>query len=132
MASFPTRWERPISPAVSSWSCKAGKSWHLTDQTNMRHYTLKLKDSQVAVELDPQVYCAPQATSIGTLRFPQGFRLIGQINYIIIREQIEIEISAGQGILVDVQISPVVLLNGNFLSLKAASGSGGPRLSLCS
>ncbi len=111
---------------------KAGKSWHLTDQTNMRHYTLKLKDSQVAVELDPQVYCAPQATSIGTLRFPQGFRLIGQINYIIIREQIEIEISAGQGILVDVQISPVVLLNGNFLSLKAASGSGGPRLSLCS
>ena len=56
----------------------------------------------IAVSLEPQLYLAPQLTSLGTLQYPQGFHLIARVEYLWLKAQIKILISTRQGIAADV------------------------------
>lgn len=110
---------------------KKGDSWLLTDMATMAHYGLETRSGQIAVSKEAQFYCAPQTTTIGALQFPQGFRICAHIEYLILDLVIDIEISATQGVLVDVEAKPIVLFQKSFLSIAGADGKNGPRLSLC-
>ncbi|HEY1353045.1 MAG TPA: hypothetical protein VGF67_25810 [Ktedonobacteraceae bacterium] len=107
-----------------------GALWHLTDLATMQHYSLKLRGTDVAVTLEPQLYIAPATTFIGSLQYPQGCDITAEIDYLLIQAQIKILISAQQGIAADVDLAPIVLLSRDFFSLTGAGGQGGPHLSL--
>lgn len=107
-----------------------GALWHLTDLSTMKHYRLALQGGQVAVSLEPQLYIAPQMTTIGSLQFPLGFNVIAQIDYLLIQAEVNIQIQPQQGISAEVDLKPIVLLNPNFFSITGANGQGGPRFSL--
>ena len=96
----------------------------------MRHYQLTKSGDGFKVEVNAQFYCAPQATSIGELRFRSGFYLNGRINFFGLYAQATIDISPNKGIAVDAQMSKIVLGNENLFSIKAAEGDGGPIISI--
>jgi len=107
-----------------------GQLWYLTDLKTMNHYILKLANNAVAVSLEPQLYVAPQATSIGALSFPQGYKVIGQLDLLLLHAAIDIEIAGLTGISADVYVDPIVVHNANFLAITGAGGQGGPYVSL--
>ncbi|HET8774976.1 MAG TPA: hypothetical protein VFP80_14340 [Thermoanaerobaculia bacterium] len=107
-----------------------GSVWHLTDLSTMLHYELRLNDSTIDVALEPQIYCAPQATTIGALRYPQGIHVIAEVDEFLIKAKIQIEISASTGISVDAGLDPITLFSANLFSVTGASQSGGPLLSM--
>ncbi len=107
-----------------------GSVWHLTDLSTMQHYTLQTEGDHIAVDLEAQIYVAPQKTSIGTLHFPQGFHVEAKIEFLILHARIKVNIALNKGIAIDVQIDPITLLSSNFFSVTGAHGQGGPTLSL--
>jgi hypothetical protein len=108
----------------------AGQLWYLTDLKTMNHYILKLGNNAVAVSLEPQLYAAPQATSIGAINFPQGYKVIGELDLLLLHAAIDIEIEGLSGISADVYIDPIVLHSPDFLAITGANGIGGPFVSL--
>lgn len=109
---------------------KAGESWHLTDLTKMRHYQLKKKDKQILVSVEAQFYFAPQATSIGTIAFPQGYYINGAIKILGWQAQATIDIATNKGISVEAEMDKISLGPGGLFTITAASGGGGPRVSI--
>ncbi len=110
---------------------KNENTWFVTDMANeMRHYQLSKSGDQFTVEVNPQFYCAPQATSIGELRFSAGFFISGRVNFFGLYAEATIDISPNKGIAVDAQMSKIVLGNENLFCIKAAEGSGGPQISI--
>lgn len=109
---------------------QSGHNWHLTDMTTMKHYSLELHGSSIVVILQPQLYLAPQATMIGSIQYPQSFSVSAAIDFVLIHAQINIQISPMQGIMAEIDLTPIVLFNQNFFAISAAKGSGGPHLSL--
>lgn len=107
-----------------------GTSWHLTDLTLMRHYELEKKDGQVQARISPQFYFAPQATSIGTIRFPQAFYLNAAITFAGFDAAATIDISPNKGISIDAQMDKIVILDEKLFSISALQGGGGPKISL--
>src|SRR5581483_11939147 len=107
-----------------------GASWHLTDLSTMKHYSLALQGNTIAVNLQPQLYLAPQPTAISSLQYPSGFNVIAHIDYLLIQAEINIQISPRQGIAAEVDLAPIIVYNPTFLALTGANGQGGPRLSL--
>ena len=77
---------------------RAGSLWYLTDMATMTHYILRHEHGTISVSLEPQLYCAPQATQIGSLQFPQGFHLEAEVDLIALRAQLTIEIKGLTGI----------------------------------
>jgi len=111
-----------------------GVRWFLTDLTTMRHYQLqrtKGPGSQIEVIYSAQVYCAPAETTIGRVRFPQGFRLNGAIDVLGFDAMANIEIATNRGIAVDASMDPIILVNKDVFALTAARGKGGPAVSIC-
>lgn len=108
----------------------AGQNWSLTDLSTQRHYQLTLASGTMAVELQAQFYCAPQATQIGTLKFPEGTYLNVQLGLFGLTVAAQVEVSPNQGISADVTMSPVQIMGGSVLSITGLSGAGGPSLSL--
>lgn len=109
---------------------KAGEAWHLTDLTKMRHYQLKKKDKQILVSTEAQFYFAPQATSIGTIAFPQGYYISGAIKFLGWKAQATIEIAANKGISVEAEMDKISLGPKGLFTISAASGGGGPKVSI--
>ncbi len=107
-----------------------GASWHLTDLSTMKHYSLTLQGESISVVLQPQLYLAPQPTSIGSLAYPAGFTITAQIDYVLIHAQLNIQISPQQGILAEIDLAPIVFYNQTFFALTGANEQGGPRFSL--
>ena len=106
-------------------------TWFVTDLANdMMHYQLTKQGDQFQVEVNAQFYCAPQGTSIGELRFNQGFFISGQVEFFGLKASATIDISPNKGLAVDAQMSKIVLGNENLFSITAAEGSGGPRISI--
>lgn len=125
----------PISSAPGSTLLvvgKAGKSWQLTDLRNkMRHYQLEKKGKNIRVTVNAQVYCAPQATTIGKLRFDQGFYLNGTLTVLGVSSTTTVEVSPNKGLAIDTSIDrSVVIYKKSFFSLSDKSGKKGPRLSV--
>jgi hypothetical protein len=109
---------------------KKGSAWHLTDLTKMRHYQLVKRGDTIAVSIAPQFYFAPQATSIGTLPFPQGFYVNAAISFLGLKAEATIDISTNKGVSIDAQMDRIVLLNEKLFCIGAEKGSGGPKLSV--
>jgi len=107
-----------------------GSVWHLTDMSSMLHYELKRQGDQIAVSLEPQFYCAPQSTYVGTIQFPEGVHVITEIDFLVLKEQLTVLISESKGIAVDMDASPVVIYKSDFFAVTGSGGQGGPRLSL--
>jgi len=97
----------------------------------MKHYSLKKTSrTQITVELEAQLYLAPQDTYIGQLRFSQGFRVEGVLELLGAKASIQVEVITNQGITADVEISPIVIYSPAFLSITGESLDKGPLLSL--
>ncbi|HEY0004621.1 MAG TPA: hypothetical protein VGB17_07390 [Pyrinomonadaceae bacterium] len=107
-----------------------GSSWHLTDMKSMMHYSLTSRDGKIDVDLQPQFYCAPQETFIGTISHPQGIYVFGEIDYLLLKTKIKVEVEPNRGIAADLNLEPIVLFSRDFFALTEANGAGGPRLSL--
>jgi hypothetical protein len=84
----------------------------------------------IEVSIEAQLYFAPQQTMIGALSFPQGFYINCALEFFGYKAQATIDISANRGISVDAQMDKLVVGNESLFCLAAASGSGGPRLSI--
>lgn len=110
---------------------KAGANWHINDLVNqMSYYCLTKKGDSISVEKQPQIYCAPTDTWIGENKYPQGFHIDAEIDFLLIKTQIQIIIDTSKGISADATLDPITIYNSDFFVVKAASGDGGPRLSL--
>ncbi|MBN1208744.1 MAG: hypothetical protein JXB05_28035 [Myxococcaceae bacterium] len=108
---------------------KKGSAWHLTDLTTMRHYQLEKRGDTIAVSIAPQFYFAPQATSIGSLRYPQGFYLNAAIAFLGFKAEATIDISTSKGASIDAQMDRIALGNEKLFCISAEQGPGGPRIS---
>lgn len=121
-------------PAVASQLLlvvnQRGSVWHLTDLTTMRHYELKKTGNQIAVSISPQFYFAPQATAIGSARFPQGFYVNGALNVLGFKTETTVDISVNKGISIDAQMDKVTLVDEKLFCIAAEKGPGGPKLSV--
>ena len=109
---------------------KKGSAWHLSDLTTMRHYQLEKRGDKIAVSIAPQFYCAPQATAIGSVRYPQGFYVNAAIGFLGFKAEATIDISTSKGVSIDAQMDRIVLGNEKLFCIGAEQGSGGPRLSV--
>jgi hypothetical protein len=107
-----------------------GSVWHLTDMTTMLHYSLSCQGDQITVDLQPQIYCAPQDTFIGAIKFPQAFYVAAEIDYLLLQAQIRVLVNPRIGITADVDVTPIIIYSPTFFAVTAADGKGGPRLSL--
>ncbi|MGH3831249.1 MAG: hypothetical protein ACRDRS_12525 [Pseudonocardiaceae bacterium] len=113
-----------------------GTRWYLTDLTadsgsGLRHYELATQpDGTIAVSLSPQFYCAPQATSIGTFVYPQGFFITTAIDLFGWHASVTVIISGSSGIAIDAALDPIIIASAQLLSLTGYQGAGGPALSL--
>ncbi|MEO8379479.1 MAG: hypothetical protein ABI779_07425 [Acidobacteriota bacterium] len=107
-----------------------GSLWHLTDLSTMLHYELKADGGSIDVALQPQIYCAPQATTIGAFSFPQAIRVIAEVDELLIQTRLNIDISPSTGISADVSLAPITLLDPNVFSITGNGPNGGPDLSL--
>jgi len=109
-----------------------GNVWHLTNLKTMMHYTLTQAQDQIKVDLEAQFYAAPRDTQIGAQTFPQGFKVFAEVDFFILKEKIQVDISPGTGILVDMEASPITIYKKSFFVITSADGKSGPRLSVCS
>lgn len=105
--------------------------WYLTDLTTMTHYQLRRKSAEaIDVSLEAQFYLVPEKTDIGGIQFPDGYRVHGIIEFLILRVQLDIEISIHQGVAADAIVDPIVIYSANLFSLTSFDGRAGPTLSL--
>jgi hypothetical protein len=111
---------------------EAGTAWFLTDLASDPpiHYELKRDGDWIYVAREPQVYIVPVDTSIGTLRFREGYRVSGAIEFFGWRADVDARMSRGRGVTVDAVADPLVIGRPELLSITGADGTGGPRVSI--
>jgi hypothetical protein len=109
---------------------KPGESWHLTDLTVMRHYRLVKRGGAIEASIEAQFYFAPQATAIGTIRYPQGYYVNGALDIAGYKAVATVEISQRKGISVEAQMDKLVIGNESLFCIAAARGEGGPKVSV--
>jgi hypothetical protein len=107
-----------------------GTLWHLTDLATMIQYTLTASGGAIAVSRQPQIYCAPQTTFIGSIRYPEGLYVNARIDTFLIRAQVQVLINAGAGITADVVVDPIQIVNSNFFTITGSGAGSGPQLSM--
>ncbi|HZN94756.1 MAG TPA: hypothetical protein VFB81_18705, partial [Myxococcales bacterium] len=107
-----------------------GTSWHLTDLSVMRHYLLEKKGNQIQVQVAPQFYFAPQATFIGTIKFPQAFYLNAAISFAGFDASATVDVSPTKGFAIDAAMDKITILDENVFSIRAMQGGGGPKISV--
>lgn len=105
-----------------------GSIWYLTDLTNLYHYQLKKTGNTITVSLEAQFYCAPQNTFIATKMFPEGFMLNGKIEFLGFEASTTIEVSPYKGVLIDAQMSPIIIYSKTFFSITKEEVSGAPAI----
>lgn len=111
---------------------RKGRSWHLTDRVTMRHYGLERAGAAIAVTIAPQLYFAPQATALGTIRFPQGYYVNAAIDVLGFEARATIEVSIYRGVAVEATMDPITVGDGRLYRVASADGSTGPALSIAS
>jgi len=108
-----------------------GLHWYLTDLSQMLHYELDAgSDGSVTVSLEPQFYCCPQPTVIGSFRYPQGFHVYAKIDYYFIAASVKIEAQGNTGISADVTLDKIIIGHANFLSITNETGETGPQFTM--
>jgi hypothetical protein len=107
-----------------------GQLWYLTDLKAMNHYVIKCANNAVMVSYEPQLYVAPQATAIGAINFPAGYKVLGELDLLLLRAAIDIQIKGWSGIVAEVYVEPIIIHNKDFFAITGAGGTGGPYVSL--
>ncbi len=105
--------------------------WYLTDLSTMNHYALQAgADGAVAVSLEPQLYCVPQDTAIGSLNFPKGFHVYGELDLYVTKAKVKIAVQGLTGVCADVNVDQITIVNPTFFALTDATGKKGPQVSI--
>lgn len=107
---------------------EAGRRWHLTDRTTLRHYGIERRGDVLAVSRNVQLYLAPEPTLIGQLVFPAGTRLTAGLTAFGFGGQVDVDVDPNVGISVAAELLPVDA--GVIFKLTGSGGTGGPRFSL--
>ncbi len=105
--------------------------WYLLDLSTMYHYQLVRNGHGIDVSLEAQIYVVPEAVTIASVPYQQGFHVFGKIDFLIIHDRIAIEILPTKGVAIDIELSSIVIGNADLFSLTGAHRQGGPRLLLC-
>jgi len=105
-----------------------GQRWYLTDRTTLRHYGIRRNGDVLNVEMQVQLYLAPQATLIGQLMFPQGLRLSASVAAFGLGGSVNLDVDPNAGILLDGSITPID--EGPIFSLTGSAGQSGPTVSM--
>ena len=108
---------------------KPGEKWFLTDMSRMLHYGLVKTPGGVRVTVSPQLYCAPQATFVGALRFDQGIFLNAGLKIMSFDAMAKILVKPSIGISVDGRASRVVIGHEALFCVESNDGKQGPLLS---
>ena len=109
---------------------KPGTQWFLTDRAHeLRHYQLVKQGDLIAVSIQTQFYCAPQATTLGKLQYDPGFYLTGDLHVFGFNGAATVRIEGDKGIAVDARMDRLVIGNETLFSVTAALGDGGPIIS---
>lgn len=97
----------------------------------MTHWSLVRRGNTIEVARQPQLYCAPQTTRIGSDTFPQGLQVVGGIDYLVLKGNITAHMDpAALSVTVDSAVQPITFYKPSFFAITAADGNGGPKLSL--
>ncbi|MCP4217037.1 MAG: hypothetical protein GY765_20485 [bacterium] len=113
-----------------------GSVWHLTNldsesSGHPTHYQLKKKGGDIEVSVEAQFYCAPQDTQISDLfSYKKGFFINGKIHFFFIEAEASVTVSSNKGFAIDADMDPIIIGNATLFSIKAAKGSGGPKISV--
>ncbi|MDN3694337.1 hypothetical protein QWZ06_19640 [Chryseobacterium tructae] len=112
-----------------------GSIWSLAimDKNNgITHYQLKLNGNKIDVNLEAQLYLAPQNTAIGSITFPQGFKAIGNVSIFVLQLQSNTEIFPDKGIKINEEVNSINwnVAGIDLFKITSASGSGNPVLSM--
>jgi hypothetical protein len=106
-----------------------GMLWHITDLREMRHYKLQRVGNDIRVEMQAQLYYAPQDLSLGTFELRQGQWLIGTLDLFVVKARVQIEMSTSE-MRAEAELDRVTIGGTQFFDLTDASGTKGPRFSL--
>lgn len=109
---------------------EAGKSWALTDLKEMLHYDLTAVPNGINVVLNPQFYCVPQKTSIGSLRFEQGIFLNAGLKILSFDAMAKILVKPSSGISVEGNMERIVIGTESLFSFGSDNEKQGPRISI--
>ncbi|MEH7564166.1 hypothetical protein, partial [Priestia megaterium] len=101
-----------------------GSHWAITNLTTMEHYSIFLRSDFIDVQIQPQLYCAPQETFIGSFKFPQGFHLDARINHLFFETQVRIVAEPNQGIAGKAEVDPIIISSPDFFSITGEDGRG--------
>lgn len=109
--------------------------WHLTnmnpgDGSTMTHYRLEMSGGAMTVSREPQLYLAPEAVTIGSFSYSPGFQVVGELDFLVLRAQVDVQVSTNQGIAASATLAPITLGNADFFAITDSAGTGGATLSI--
>jgi hypothetical protein len=113
--------------------------WYITEQagtgdsSTVTHWQL-VKNAQDAIEVskEAQFYFVPSpaGVNIGTFYYPQGMKISGLIQFLLLKVDVDIEIEVDKGLSIDAQMDKISLISDNLFSITAEEGPGGPQVSI--
>jgi hypothetical protein len=99
----------PTTPAdVLTVVSSPGERWSVTDLTAMRHYELVATGPEIQVRRNPQLLVVPEALTIGARRFDPAISLDTRLQILSFGGDGRVEVSPGQGIVVDGHMDRIV------------------------
>ncbi len=112
-----------------------GKIWSLTTldkSQGITHYQLKLNGSAIDVELEAQLYLAPETTMLGNFSYLQGFKAIGIVDFLFLEVTSDTVILPSKGIMINESIKKISWDLGGItvFSITGSNGKGDAVLSL--
>lgn len=129
-SSFPSS-----SEALMLFVDTPGKQWYITQKgsTMLTHWQLsKAANGNIDVSKEAQFYFVPNpaGSSIGKFHYAQGMQISGEIDFLFIELDVDIEMRVSTGIKIDAELEKIVLGTEKLFSITAAKGSGGPQVSI--
>src|SRR6185295_14343300 len=86
---------RPTPQATLLVVGTPGQAWFITDKTGtVKHYEVRLDGDHLTASLEAQLYICPNATTIASMNFPQGFQVYGSLDVFGFTEMTAVTISS--------------------------------------
>ncbi|MDG2534135.1 hypothetical protein P6144_10785 [Sphingomonas sp. HITSZ_GF] len=111
-----------VAGAVSILGSASWGSWAVTDIATQTHYTISKggANGTLGAEKNAQVKFVPQTTQIGALPPIQaGYAMSGELDVFGLKGVLDIDIQPSSGLSINANLSPIVFLNANLLSITA-------------
>ncbi|WP_282126781.1 hypothetical protein [Marinifilum flexuosum] len=135
LSSFPSS-----SEGMMIFNDSDNGKWYITEKSGsgsnstVTHWQLSQvsTDSAVSVSKEAQFYFVPSPTgvNIGTFFYPQGMKISGQIQFLMFKVDVDIDIEINKGIKVDAEMDKISFISDNLFSITAEEGGGGPQVSI--